>query len=165
MELGSDGVDTPSGRVVAFPNSVVFQSNAGLFRQIPGTNFVWHEITLMLSPDSDYGAVENRVHEAVEAAFSDYKEEMERQQRQMERALTSASVGSLWPTSRQHLTPSGLQVIIRFPVDLKHAAEIDNRLTRELLKALEREPTLKAAGPGTPTIKLRTDLSSSAIPS
>ena len=136
----------PSGRVVAFPNSVVFQSNAGLFKQIPGTNFVWHEITLTLSPDSDYGAIEERVHEAVEAAFSDYREEMERQHRQMERTLTSASVGTLWPRSRMHLTSSGLQVVIRFPVDLKHAAEIDKRLTGDLLKALAREPTLKAHG-------------------
>ena len=164
MELGSGGADTPSGRVVAFPNSVVFQSNAGLFKQIPGTNFVWHEITLALSPDSDYGTVEERVREAVEAAFSDYQEEMERQHRQIEQTLTSASVSTLWPRSRVHVTPSGLQVVIHFPVDLKHAAEIDNRFTRELLKALDREPTLKAAGSGTPTVKLRTDLSSSTLP-
>jgi len=163
MELGGDGVDTPSGRVVAFPNSVVFQSNAGLFKQIPGTNFVWHEITLTLSPDSDYGAVEQRVHEAVEAAFSDYREEMERQHRQMQRTLTSVAVSTLRPRRRLHLTSSGLQVVIRFPVDLKHAAEIDNRLTRELLKALDREPTFTAAGSGNPTVKLRTDLSTSAI--
>jgi small-conductance mechanosensitive channel len=163
MELGSDGVDTPSGRVVAFPNSVVFQSNTGLFRQIPGTNFVWHELTLTLSPDSDYDAVEERVHEAVEAAFSDYREEMEWQHRQMERTLTSASVSTLWPRSRLQLTPTGLEVVIRFPVDLKHAVEIDNRLTRELLQALDREPTLKTAGSGTPTVKLRTDLSSSGM--
>lgn len=166
MELGSEGADTPSGRVVAFPNSVVFQSTAGLFKQIPGTNFVWHEITLTLSPDTDYGAVEERVREAVEAAFSEYREEMERQHLQMERTLTSTSVSALWPRSRLHLTSSGLQVIIRFPVDLKHAPETDSRLTRELLKALDREPTLKAAGSGIPTVKLRTDLSpSSAVPS
>ena len=164
MELGGDGVDTPSGRVVAFPNSVVFQSNAGLFKRIPGTNFVWHEITLTLSPDSDYSAVEERVHEAVEAAFSDYREEMERQRRQMERTLTSASVSTLWPRSRLHLTPSDLQVIIRYPVDLEHGEEIDNRVTRELLKALDRDPPLKAAGSAAPTVKLKTDLFSGAIP-
>ena len=164
MELGGDGVDTPSGRVVAFPNSVVFQSNAGLFKQIPGTNFVWHEITLTLCPDSDYSAVEERVHEAVEAAFSDYREEMERQHRQMQRTLTCATVSTLRPRGRLHLTSWGLQVVIRFPVDLKHAVEIDNRLTRELLQALDREPSLKAAGSGTPTVKLRTDLSSSGMP-
>ena len=105
------------------------------------------------------------MHEAVEAAFSDYREEMERQRRQMERTLATASVSTLWPRSRLHLTPSGLQVIIRYPVDLEHGEEIDNRVTRELLKALDREPTLKAAGSGTPTVKLRTDLFSGAIPS
>jgi hypothetical protein len=62
------------------------------------------------------------------------------------------------------LTPSRLQVVIRFPVDLKHATELDNRLTRELLKPLDREATLKAAGSGTPTVTVRTDLSSNAIP-
>jgi small-conductance mechanosensitive channel len=164
MELGSDGVDAPSGRVVAFPNSIVFQSNPGVFKQIPGTNFVWHEITLTLSPASDYSAVEERVHEAVEAAFSDYREEMEQQRRQMQRTLTSVSVSTLWPRSRLYLTTSGLQVVIRFPVDLEHAEEIDNRLTSELLKALDREPTLKAAGSAAPTVKLRTDLFSGAIP-
>jgi small-conductance mechanosensitive channel len=156
MELGSGGADTPSGRVVAFPNSVVFQSNAGLFRQISGANFVWHEITVTLSPESDHGAVKERVHEAIEAAFSDYRQEMEQQRRLMERALTSA----LWPRSRLHLTPSGLQVIIRFPVRQDRPAEIDNRLTGELLKALHREPALEPGGSGTPTVNLRTDLSS-----
>jgi small-conductance mechanosensitive channel len=162
MELGSEGV-SPSGRVVAFPNSVVFQSTAGLFRQIPGTNFVWHELTLTLSPDSDYAAVEKRVEEAVEATFSDHRQEMERQQRQMERTLASTSVGTLQPRSRLHLTPSGLQVIIRFPVDSEHASEIDNRLTRELLKAIGREPMLQDAGSGPPTVKLTTNLPSNAV--
>jgi small-conductance mechanosensitive channel len=164
MELGGEGAGTPSGRVVAFPNSIVFQSTAGLFKQIPGTNFVWHEITLTLPPDSDYGAVEERVHEAVEAAYSDYREEMERQQRQMERTLASTSVSALWPRTRLHLTASGLQVIIRFPVDLEHASEIDHRVTCELLNAIDREPALKAAGAGPPTVKLSTDLSSGAVP-
>lgn len=159
MELGSGGSEAPSGRVVAFPNSVVFQSTAGLFKQIPGTNFVWHEITLTLSPDSDWGTVEKRVHEAVEAAFSDYRGEMERQQRQMERTLASTAVPALWPRSRLRLTPSGLEVVIRFPVDSQHATEIDNRVTRELLKAIDREPALKLAGSGAPSVRLRTDLS------
>ena len=157
MELGSEGI-SPSGRVVAFPNSVVFQSTTGLFRQIPGTNFAWHELTLTLSSGSDYSAVEDRVREAVEAAFSDHRQEMERQHRQMEHALSSTSVGALRPRSRLHLTPTGLQVIIRFPVDSEHASEIDNRLTRELLKAIGREPTLQAPSSGTPTVKVTADV-------
>ncbi|HKS95643.1 MAG TPA: mechanosensitive ion channel family protein, partial [Terriglobia bacterium] len=158
MELGS-GRDTPSGRVVAFPNSIVFQSTAGLFKQIPGTNFVWHEISVTLSPDSDYGAVEERVRGAVDAAFANYREEMQRQHRLMERTLTSTAVPALRPNVRLHVTPSGLEVVIRFPVDSGHPTEIDNQLTRELLKAMNRAPALKAADSGAPAVRLNTDLS------
>ena len=45
MEL-SGGDYIPTGRIVAFSNSIVFQPTAGLFKQIPGTNFLWHEIAL-----------------------------------------------------------------------------------------------------------------------
>jgi hypothetical protein len=75
----------------------------------------------------------------------------------------SAPANTLWPKSRLHMTPAGLQVIIRFPVHPERATEIDTRLTHELLKALHRHPALEAAGSGTPDVKLRTDLSSSAI--
>ena len=161
MELGSGGAETPSGRIVAFPNSIVFQANAGLFKQIPGTNFDWHEITLTLSSDSDYGAVEQRVREAADAAFSEYGDEMERQHRQMEQTLTSASVSALRPKTRLRFTPSGLEVAVRFPVDLQHATEIDNRVMRELLKAVRSDPSIKAPGSTPPSITLRTDLSPS----
>jgi small-conductance mechanosensitive channel len=161
MELGSGGAETPSGRVVAFPNSIVFQANAGLFKQIPGTNFDWHEITLTLSSDSDYGTVEQRVRDAADAAFSEYGDEMERQHRQMEQTLTSASVSALRPKTRLRFTPSGLEVAVRFPVDLQHATEIDNRVMRELLKAVRSDPSIKSPGSTPPNITLRTDLSPS----
>ncbi|PYX82098.1 MAG: hypothetical protein DMG70_16455 [Acidobacteria bacterium] len=158
MELSSIGAEIPTGRVVAFSNSIVFQPASGLFKQIPGTNFVWHEITLTLSPDSDYRAVEERLLGAVETVFADYREEIERQRRQMERTLSSTPINELCPKSRLRLTQAGLEAVIGFPVDLQRAAEIDDRVTREVLKAIEREPRLKLVGTGTPSIRLRTDL-------
>jgi small-conductance mechanosensitive channel len=165
LELGSGGLEAPTGRVVAFSNSIVFQPTAGLFKQIPGTSFVWHEITLTLSPESDYQVVEERLLGAVQAVFEDYREEMERQRRQMERALNSIAGNELRPRSRLRLTQSGLEAVIRFPVDLQNAPEIDDRVTRELLKAIDREPKLKLVGSGTPSIRLRTDLSSATATS
>ncbi len=159
LELVSGGGKIPSGRAVAFSNSIVFQSTAGLFKQIPGTNFVWHEITLTLSSDSDYSSAEERLHGTVEAVFSEYRESMERQHRQMQRTLTIAPEVVLRPNSRLRFTQSGLEVQIRYPVDLQQAGEIDDRVTRELLKAIEREPGLKLTGPGASGIRLRTDLS------
>ena len=155
MELGGSPADTPTGRVVAFSNSVVFQPTAGIFRQIPGTDFVWHEVSLTLAPDSDFQAVRERLLNAVESVLADYNEELERQNRAMERNLLGVADGVLKPNVQLRLTTSGLEALVRFPVDLQHASEIDERVTRELLKAVEQEPKLNVAGPA-PAISLRT---------
>jgi small-conductance mechanosensitive channel len=161
MELGG-GADGPTGRVVAFSNSIVFQPSAGLFKQIPGTSFVWHEITLMLSPDTDYNSVKERLLEAVKTVLADYHDEMERQNREMEKALISTSGYGLQPSVQLRFSLSAVEATIRFPVDLQHASETDERVSRELLRALDREPQFKLAASGSPSIRLRTDLAAGA---
>jgi small-conductance mechanosensitive channel len=162
MELsGSDY--TPTGRVVAFANTIVFQPTAGLFKQIPGTNFLWHEITLRLSPDTGYDSLKERLLGVVEAILSDYREEMDRQNRAIERSLISISAHRFRPKAQVRFASSALEVIIRFPVDLRQAAEIDERVTRELLRELDREPKLKLATSAGPGMMLRTDSASDAM--
>jgi small-conductance mechanosensitive channel len=156
MELGGTEPDAePTGRVVAFSNSVVFQPNAGLFRQVPGTTFRWHEITLMLVAESDYRAAERRMRDAVDAAFKDYLEDFERQRRQMETNLASVSIEPLAPKARFRFTTAGLEVFLRYPVELYRATEMDERVTRELLNAIDQEPKLKIVGAEIPEIRVR----------
>jgi hypothetical protein len=144
--------------VVAFYNSIVFQPN-GLFKPIPGTSFIWHEITVTVAPDGNYNFVEKRLLQAVEAVFAEYRGEMETQRRNMERMLAAGPLGELHPHSRLRITQSGLlEVAISYPVSLLRAAEIDDRLTRELVKEIDREPKLKLIGSAAPSISIRTDL-------
>lgn len=153
MEVGGTETDRqPTGRIVVFSNSVVFQPTASFFKQIPGTSFLWHEVSLTLAPESDYGLAEKRVLGAVEKVFADYRERIEQQYREMERALNiPATVPK--PRSRLRLTQTGLEVVIRYPVELDSATEIDDRITRELLKSLEQPPRLRLVGSGTPNIQ------------
>jgi small-conductance mechanosensitive channel len=154
MEVGGSGSSArPTGRVVVFSNAVVFQANAGLFKQIPGTKFVWHEITLTLASDSDYHQVEDRMLGAVKKVYDEYRDDMERQRRTMERSLSPLSVHPMGPESRLRLTQSGLEVIIRYPVELDKSAEIDDRIARELLDVTKHDPKLKVIGSETPTIE------------
>ena len=149
MEITGGPAPLPTGRVVAFSNAVVFQASAGMFKQIPGTNFLWHEITLTLDPKSNYRQVEQRMMEAVNKVFAEYRDKMETQRRNVERSLNS-TIAAFSPESRLHLTQTSLEVVIRYPVDLASAGEIDNRVTREILDALERDPDLRlqvSAGP------------------
>jgi len=158
MELSGSGADAqPTGRVVAFSNSIVFQPTAGLFKQVPGASFMWHEISITLAPDSDYQEVEKRMLAAVDAAFKDYQKDFENLRQQVERNLSSISVGSLTPKVRFKLSQSGLEVVVRFPVETQKAGDVDDRVTRHLLMAIEQEPKLKVVGADVPTIRLKTE--------
>jgi len=163
LELGSGGTDAqPSGRVVAFSNSIVFQPTSAVFKQIPGTSFVWHEISLTFSPEGNYRMIQERIASAVDTALQDHREEMERQMRHMEQTVNSISAIELKPKARLRITASGIEVTVRFPVELQNAAEIDHRVMREIYEAIEQEPKLKLVGSGTPT--LRTDISTATHP-
>jgi len=154
MELGSGATDAqPTGRVVAFSNSVVFHPTSGLFKQIPGTSFVWHQITLTLAPEGNYREVEERLMDAVQSVFAEYQDRMELQRRHMERSFSVMPVNSFGPQSRLRLTQTGLEVVIRYPLELEKATEVDDRITRALLDAIEREPKLKLVGTGTPNLQ------------
>jgi small-conductance mechanosensitive channel len=153
MEMGGGLSPRPTGRVVAFSNAVVFQAGAGMFKQIPGTSFLWHEITLTLDGNGDYRQVEKRMLDIVNKVFAEYKDRMETQRRSVERSLNS-TLSSFTPESRLHLTQTTLEVVIRYPVELGSAAEIDDRITRELLDAIERDPKLRLQISGGPTLKI-----------
>ncbi|HEY6348418.1 MAG TPA: mechanosensitive ion channel domain-containing protein [Candidatus Angelobacter sp.] len=153
MEVGGAETDRqPTGRVVVFSNAVVFQPSASFFKQIPGTSFVWHQVTLTLAPESDYALAEKRVLGAVEKVFAGYRERIEQQYLEMERTLNIAAKVPK-PISRLRLTQTGLEVVIRFPVELDSATEIDDRVTRELLHSLEQSPKLRLVASGIPNIQ------------
>jgi hypothetical protein len=92
----------------------------------------------------------------VDAALKEYREEMERQIRQMERTLDSISTIELKPMIRLHVSASGIEVTARYPVGPQNAAEIDDRVMREVYAAIEREPRLKLAESGGPTLRTET---------
>ncbi|HEV2988311.1 MAG TPA: mechanosensitive ion channel family protein [Candidatus Angelobacter sp.] len=138
MELGRGPNAQPTGRIVAFSNAVVFRTHAGLYKQVPGTHFLWHEVTRNLPPGSNYRPIEEKMLEAVNKVFADYQEELAAQLRRMEHTLKATPVESLHPESRVRLTKHGVSITIRYPVDMHHAREIDDRINREVLADIEK---------------------------
>lgn len=74
-------------------------------------------------------------------------------------AANKSEPSALQPKTRLRFVQSGIEVVIRFPVDLQHATEIDDRLTRELLTVIEGESKSERKGSGSAAVKLRTNLS------
>jgi hypothetical protein len=153
MELGGPGDSQPTGRIVAFSNSIVFQPTAGVFKQIPGTNFIWHELKLTLAPESDYHEAKERITKAVDAALDQYRESIENQRLVMEKNLSTISPAELRPRIRLHYTAAGIEASVRFPVELEKASEMDDHLMKEVTAALAREPKLKLIGAEMPMVK------------
>lgn len=143
MEVEGDGL--PTGRVTIFSNAVLFQPSANFFKQMPGSNFAWHHVMLTLSPETDYRTAEKRLLDAVSGVFAEYQGRIVRQHEEMSENL-SIAIHRPAPQSTLRLTDDGLEMTIRYPVPLESASAIDDKMTRALLDALEREPRLRLIG-------------------
>ncbi len=147
MEFGGRGSLAPTGRVVAFANSVVFQVSSGLFKQIPGVNFTWHEMTLTVPRGADYASTKEMLTAAVIDALKDYREEIQRQTREIQRTTMSNSGGDALPTVQLNYSSAGVEAHVRYPVHLQHAAEIDERVSQALLQVISHLPSASASAP------------------
>jgi small-conductance mechanosensitive channel len=136
MEVSGAGQMAPTGRVVAFANSIIFQSSGGLFKQIPGVNLAWHEVTFSLPSGADYAALKDRMVEAVTRVIADYREDIVRQTREIQKAASATETGDPLPSVQLRFSASSVDAIVRYPVQLSHAAEIDERVSRELMNVI-----------------------------
>ena len=136
MELSGDGQMSPTGRVVAFANSIIFQASGGLFKQLAGVNLAWHEVTFSLPAGADYGALKDEMTQAVTRVIADYREDIVRQTREIQKAASKHDAGDPQPSVQLRFSASSVDAIVRYPVQLTHAAEIDERVSRELLNVI-----------------------------
>jgi small-conductance mechanosensitive channel len=152
MEVAGAGLDLhPTGRMVVFPNAVFFQSSA-LFKPFPGIDYTWCTATLTVAAGSDYSQVERRLLPAVESVYAEYRENIERQYKAAQSTM-DLRTATPRPESRLRFVDAGIEFAVRYPVERRRIVEVEDRLTRELLAAIAREPALQLApwnGPENP---------------
>jgi hypothetical protein len=96
-------------------------------------------VTATVPRQADFTAVRKRLLEAADRVLQDYLEDIERQYRQMEKTGMLIQEKALRPKVALRLSSSSVEVAIRYPVDLQHSADIDARMSRELVTTLESE--------------------------
>ena len=141
LELTPQEPRGPTGRVVAIANSVVFQSSGGLFRQIPGVNFAWHELTVSLPAGSDYVALKNRLLARVTAIVDEFRGEIVRQAQTIRDTTSLPASTDVTPQVQLQFSPSGVEAKVRYPVPLNRTAEVDERVAQELHQLTQRSAT------------------------
>jgi small-conductance mechanosensitive channel len=136
MELDNHGPLGPTGRVVAFANLIVFQAAGGLFKQIPGVNLSWREMTVTLPTVPDYAALKERLVAAVTSVVEEYRDEILRQTKEIERTTDTVSPNDGLPLVQMRLADGRMEALIRFPVHTAHATEIEERVSEAVLKVI-----------------------------
>jgi small-conductance mechanosensitive channel len=153
MELAGTGVDLyPTGRIVVFSNSVLFQATTPLFKQLPGAEYTWHEVAVGLNPGGKYDLVEKQLLDAVRSVHTTYGEELQRQLGTTERRI-DIQMTVPEPHGQLQYTDTGLEYVVRYPVGLHQVAEADEKITRKLIEFLQQQPDLQASVSGFPKIR------------
>jgi len=136
LELTSQEPLGPTGRVVAFANSIVFQSSGGLFRQIPGVNFTWHEQMLTLPAGSDYFALKDRLLAAVTSVVDEYRGDIVRQAETINQTTSLPAPTDVTPQVQLQFSPTGAEAKVRYPVPRNRTAQVDERVSQKLHQLL-----------------------------
>jgi small-conductance mechanosensitive channel len=153
MELAGTGSElNPTGRVAVFSNAVLFQAGTPLYKQIPGTRFAWHELTVTLTEGANYKLICEAVLKEVHAVYEEHRVDIEEQHRgvedQMQIPITQPAV-----ESRLQLNGGSFQLWVRFPVQIQQAAEMDEKLAEALVDLLAKNPDIKSGVASTPVIQ------------
>ena len=153
MEMAGTGLDFyPTGRLVVFSNAVLFQTGTPLFKQIPGADYAWHEVVVMIVPQGNHKSAQEKLLATVNSVYSQYRQEIERQHATIERRV-DIQIDAPRPEARLQFADAGLELLVRYPVEIRRAPDIDEEMTRKVLGLIETDETLKAAVSGTPKIR------------
>jgi len=145
---GTAGDLHPTGRIVVFSNAVLFQPSA-LFKQMPGTDFVWHSVTLTLDAAAPVDTARRVLTEAVDSVYEKYRPAIEAQHAALEQSV-DLQMSVPKPSSRLRYSDTGLEFTAHYPAQAAHAPETDDLIMHRLLDAVAAEPSLKLAPGGSP---------------
>src|ERR1700683_1483428 len=153
MELaGSDVNLYPTGRIVVFSNSVLFQATTPLYKQIPGTSYAWHEVAVSLAPGANHKLVQDKLTEVVNSVYAQYRAGIEKQYGDIERKV-EIELRAPATEAKLQFSEAGLELMVRYPVEIRKAPEVDDNITRKLLEVINGDADLKAAVTGAPKIR------------
>lgn len=142
-EFGGDYLsgDHPSGRVIKFPNSTIFNT-AVINYSWPLFPYIWNEIKFNVAYESDLEFVSNTMQRIVEEEMGASMMQKVVQYRDLlsQTPVDHLSVQEKPTVSFRVSENTWLEAIVRYLVHPKEAGGVKSRLVRKLLTALKNEP-------------------------
>ncbi|HZD77100.1 MAG TPA: mechanosensitive ion channel protein MscS, partial [Acidobacteriaceae bacterium] len=141
-----------TGRVAVFSNAVLFQAGTPLYKQIPGTEYAWHELIVKLTDAANYQPVCEAVLKEVNTVYDEYRAKIEQQHQSVEVQMQT-TIARPAIESRLQFNGGAFQLWTRFPVQIKRASETDDKLIQALVHLIATNPEIKSAVASTPVIQ------------
>ena len=152
MELAGSGIELkPTGRIIMFPNSVLFQTSP-LYKQFPGTEYMWREIGFPMRADSDVALAQKELLATVNTLYAEYQPALERQHAGLEHSL-GVHIDVPKPDARMRLISTGLEVVVSYPVPLRQGSAMDDRMVVAVMDILHKNPTIHLADGASPQLR------------
>ena len=107
---------------------------------------------LTLAPEGDYRLAEKRLVDVVNEVYARYRDAVQRESRAMETTL-NVPLETPKPQSRMYLSEVGLEMVIRYPVQTMSAAQTVDEVSRRLVDAINRDPSLRLVSQAAPSIQ------------
>jgi hypothetical protein len=105
-----------------------------------------------LAPAGNYKLVQDKISSAVNSVYEQYRERIERQLSGIERQ-TEIQLKQPKPEAKLQLSDRGVEFVVRYPVDIRTASEIDDRISWTVVELVNADPELKNAIAGSPKIR------------
>ena len=137
--------DQSTGRIIQIPNGLLFSMPLANYTE--GFPFIWHEIPMLVTFESDWKRAEAMMDEVLaEHAPSMASDEARKATRE---AATEYRIRftHLTPTSYVTVKDSGVMVTGRLIIPVRSRRHIENTMWRGLLERIEKEPSVELAYP------------------
>jgi len=145
MEIG-DWVDADqsTGRLVHVPNQVVFTSQIANYTE--GFEYIWHEIPVLITFESDWERAKTIIREEVRAASIDVDVKARERLRETAREYR-IKIGTLTPTVYLTVRDSGVLLTGRLLVAAQSRRGVEERVWEALLRRFATESDIELAYP------------------
>ncbi len=90
--------------------------------------------------------------QTVTSVYDQYRADIQRQHDRIERRV-EVQLKAPSPETRLQFGDAGLELLVRYPVQIRNEAAMDEEVTRKVLELMQSEPDVQAAVAGSPRIR------------
>jgi len=138
--------DQSTGRMLIIPNSMLIRH--AVLNYVKGFPFIWDEISVVLTFESDWEEAEKLVLEKAEVEADKIESQIKRQIKRMQDRY-AIHYEYLTPTIYTRIADSGVELTLRYLCPVRERRAMTHRLSRNILQAFIRHPSIDFAYPTT----------------